>query len=165
MLVCRVYINAKYCVFYAKKKIWDAKNEMQYFPGMQNINRILWCKINFWWQKFCLNRAGNYHKDNLTQEWAKITEMPSRNLFRLSENSVLQSEACVIMKEEHTNLGRTRVKIKMAENRQKTLFGIIDLMRPLEFCLGALIKKRRGPWQSSWKFLLKSWVWLFSDLI
>ena len=50
----RVFFNAKYCVFYAKKLIWDAKNEMQCVPGTHKIDRTLRCKINFWWQKFCL---------------------------------------------------------------------------------------------------------------
>ena len=40
----RVFVNAKYCVFYAKKLIWEAKNEMLCVPGTHKIDRTLRCK-------------------------------------------------------------------------------------------------------------------------
>ena len=40
--------------YFTQKIYWDAKNEMQCVPGTHKIDRTLRCKINFWWQKFCL---------------------------------------------------------------------------------------------------------------
>ena len=45
-----IFISARYCIFYAKKITWDAKNEMQCITRTQKIagiDRTLQCKINF----------------------------------------------------------------------------------------------------------------------
>ena len=70
----RVFINAKYCIFYAKKIYWDAKYEMQCVPGMHKVNRTLQCKVNFWWQKFCLGP--------LIQKWKGPWDSPWKFLLK-----------------------------------------------------------------------------------
>ena len=51
-----------------------------------------------------------------------MTEIPSRNSFRLSKISESQSEERAIMKEEHWNLGRTRDENQKGRRLTKDTF-------------------------------------------
>ena len=51
-----------------------------------------------------------------------MTEIPRRNLFWLSKNSLSQSEEHAMMKEEHWNLGRTRDENQKGSRLTKDTF-------------------------------------------
>ena len=94
--------------------------------------------------------------------WEKMMEISSRNLFRLSKNSVTQSKACAIWKRNTGTWERHETRIKMVETDKWNFLGLIDLVGLLKFCLEPLtVKNKWVPGTSLENFYWKPWTVLY----